>query len=94
MRAPGEAVGLLGLEGAMDELAEAIGMDPIELRRLNEPEQDPEKQVPFSSRRLIAAMDEGCAAVWLGEAATAGPKAGGVSGWWAWAWLLLPAPTC
>ncbi len=59
MRAPGEAVGLLGLEGAMDELADRMGLDPIELRRINEPEMDPEKGVPFSSRRLMDAMDIG-----------------------------------
>lgn len=59
MRAPGEAVGLLGLEGAMDELAAKLEMDPIELRRINEPVQDPEKGVPFSSRNLIQALDDG-----------------------------------
>ena len=59
MRAPGEAVGLIGLEGAMDELAVKLNMDPIELRRVNEPEQDPEKEIPFSSRNLIRALDEG-----------------------------------
>lgn len=59
MRAPGEAVGLLGLECAMDELAHALQMDPIALRRLNEPERDPEKDVPFSSRSLMQALDEG-----------------------------------
>jgi xanthine dehydrogenase YagR molybdenum-binding subunit len=59
MRAPGEAVGLLALEGAIDELAEALGMDPIELRRINEPERDPEKDIDFSSRSLIQALDEG-----------------------------------
>ena len=59
MRAPGEAVGLLGLEGAIDELAEKLGMDPIELRRVNEPERDPEKDVAFSSRSLMPALDEG-----------------------------------
>ena len=59
MRAPGEAVGLIGLEGAFDELAEKIGIDPIELRRRNEPPQDPEKHVPFSSRHLIEALDTG-----------------------------------
>ncbi|MDP9097129.1 MAG: xanthine dehydrogenase family protein molybdopterin-binding subunit [Pseudomonadota bacterium] len=59
MRAPGEAVGLIGLEGAMDELAEKLGMDPIELRRMNEPTEDPEKKIPFSSRSLVRALDEG-----------------------------------
>ena len=59
MRAPGEAVGLLGLEGAMDELAVKLDMDPIELRRINEPAEDPEKAIPFSSRSLMQALDEG-----------------------------------
>ena len=59
MRAPGEAVGMLVLESAMDELAEQIGIDPIELRIRNEPAQDPEKKVPFSSRHLVACMQEG-----------------------------------
>ena len=36
MRAPGEAVGLLALEGAMDELAEKLDMDPVELRIRND----------------------------------------------------------
>ena len=59
MRAPGEAVGMLALEGAMDELAETLGLDPIELRCRNEPEQDPEKNVPFSSRSLTECMNRG-----------------------------------
>lgn len=59
MRAPGEAVGLLGLEGAIDELAVKLDIDPIELRRRNEPVQDPEKGIPFSSRSLMQAFDDG-----------------------------------
>ena len=59
MRAPGEASGMLALECAMDELAEAAGVDPIELRRLNEPACDPDKQVPFSTRQLLRCLDEG-----------------------------------
>ncbi len=59
MRAPGEAVGMIALECALDELAEKLGMDPIELRRINDPEKDPEKDVPFSSRMLTRALDEG-----------------------------------
>src|ERR1700748_1632177 len=54
MRAPGEATGLLALESAMDELAYQIGIDPIELRIRNEPTEDPEKHIPYSSRHLIA----------------------------------------
>src|SRR5882757_5004015 len=59
MRAPGEAVGLLALECAMDELAEKLNLDPIELRVRNEPSEDPEKHIPYSSRHLIACMQEG-----------------------------------
>ncbi|MEG8014211.1 xanthine dehydrogenase family protein molybdopterin-binding subunit [Sphingomonas sp. 22R3R2A-7] len=61
MRAPGEAVGMLALEGAMDELAEKLGIDPIELRKRNDPRIDPEKDVPYSSRNLTRALDEGAA---------------------------------
>jgi xanthine dehydrogenase YagR molybdenum-binding subunit len=59
MRAPGEAVGLMALECAMDELAEKLNLDPIELRTRNEPSEDPEKHIPYSSRHLIACMQEG-----------------------------------
>jgi xanthine dehydrogenase YagR molybdenum-binding subunit len=59
MRAPGEAVGLLALECAMDELAEKLELDPIELRVRNEPTEDPERHIPYSSRHLIACFQEG-----------------------------------
>jgi xanthine dehydrogenase YagR molybdenum-binding subunit len=59
MRAPGEAPGLLVFESAMDELATALNIDPVELRLRNEPELDPELQTPFSTRRLSACLHEG-----------------------------------
>lgn len=59
MRAPGESVGLMALECAMDELAEKLNLDPIELRIRNEPAEDPEKHIPYSSRHLVACMQEG-----------------------------------
>ncbi|HEY2358047.1 MAG TPA: xanthine dehydrogenase family protein molybdopterin-binding subunit [Phenylobacterium sp.] len=59
MRAPGEASGTLGLEVAMDELAVKLGMDPVELRILNEPEVDPETGKPFSIRQLVRCLREG-----------------------------------
>ncbi|TIP85033.1 MAG: xanthine dehydrogenase family protein molybdopterin-binding subunit [Mesorhizobium sp.] len=59
MRSPGEAPGMLAFECAMDELAERLGLDPIELRIRNEPAQDPERGVPFSTRNLVACMEEG-----------------------------------
>jgi xanthine dehydrogenase YagR molybdenum-binding subunit len=58
-RAPGEAVGMLALEQAIDELAEKLKLDPIELRIRNEPAEDPEMQVPFSSRQLVTCLREG-----------------------------------
>ena len=59
MRAPGEAVGMIAVECAMDELASQLNIDPIELRRRNEPEQDPSQDIPFSTRQLIACMEQG-----------------------------------
>ncbi len=61
MRAPGEAVGMLALECAMDELAEKLGLDPIELRKRNLPERDPMEGLPFSSRSIAECMDIGAA---------------------------------
>jgi xanthine dehydrogenase YagR molybdenum-binding subunit len=58
-RAPGESVGMLALEQAMDELAETLKLDPIELRLRNEPPMDPELNVPYSSRQLVACLREG-----------------------------------
>ncbi|MBO0791981.1 MAG: xanthine dehydrogenase family protein molybdopterin-binding subunit, partial [Ktedonobacteraceae bacterium] len=59
MRAPGECPGMFALESAMDEMAIACGLDPIELRIRNEPKIDPETGHPFSSRGLIACLQEG-----------------------------------
>ena len=59
MRAPGEAVGMLALECAMDELAEQCQLDPVELRLRNEPSEDPEKHIPYSSRHLVECMKTG-----------------------------------
>ena len=59
MRAPGESVGTFGLECAVDELAHAMGIDPIELRIRNEPEKDPTTGLPFSSRLIVEAWRKG-----------------------------------
>jgi xanthine dehydrogenase YagR molybdenum-binding subunit len=59
MRAPGETPGMYAVESAMDELAIACGIDPIELRALNDPEVDPETGNRFSSRNLVACLREG-----------------------------------
>jgi xanthine dehydrogenase YagR molybdenum-binding subunit len=52
MRAPGEATGSFGLEVALDELAEKLNMDPIQLRLLNYAENDPRQGRPWSSKHL------------------------------------------
>lgn len=59
MRAPGEAIGMLAFEQAMDELAYATGLDPIELRIRNEPQTHPETGKPFSTRKLVECYREG-----------------------------------
>ncbi len=59
VRAPGEAVGMLALENAMDEMAETLGIDPIEFRKRNEPEVSPQDDTPFSTRKLIPCIDDG-----------------------------------
>jgi xanthine dehydrogenase YagR molybdenum-binding subunit len=59
MRAPGECPGMYALESAMDELAAAAGLDPVELRIRNEPDAEPESGLPFSSRNLVACLREG-----------------------------------
>ncbi|WP_066042016.1 xanthine dehydrogenase family protein molybdopterin-binding subunit [Herbiconiux solani] len=59
MRAPGECPGMYALESAMDELAEATGIDPVELRILNEPSVDPESGLEFSSRHLVECLRRG-----------------------------------
>jgi xanthine dehydrogenase YagR molybdenum-binding subunit len=52
MRGPGEATGSFALESAMDELAYALNLDPIEFRLRNYAETDPERNRPFSSKFL------------------------------------------
>jgi len=59
MRAPGDAIGLLALECAMDELADALGVDPVDLRLRNDTEIDPERHIPFASRHLAEALRQG-----------------------------------
>ncbi|MEV7614236.1 xanthine dehydrogenase family protein molybdopterin-binding subunit [Streptomyces sp. NPDC089799] len=61
MRAPGEAPGMYALESAMDELAEALGLDPVELRVRNEPALEPDSDRPFSSRHLVECLHDGAA---------------------------------
>ncbi len=59
MRAPHEGPGMFALETAMDELAYAIGVDPVELRLANDTQVDPANGKPFSSRKLRECLVEG-----------------------------------
>jgi len=60
MRAPGEAPGLMTLEIAMDEMAEKLGIDPIEFRAINDTQEDPEKPGrKFSQRQLVECLRTG-----------------------------------
>jgi xanthine dehydrogenase YagR molybdenum-binding subunit len=59
MRTPGSTIGLFALESAVDELAVALGLDPVELRIRNEPESNPIGGMPFSSRHAVQAWRAG-----------------------------------
>ena len=60
MRAPGDAPGSMAIEIAMDEMAEKLGMDPVQFRILNDTQVDPEHPSrPFSQRQFIACLKLG-----------------------------------
>ncbi|WP_043341309.1 xanthine dehydrogenase family protein molybdopterin-binding subunit [Belnapia moabensis] len=59
MRAPGEASGSIALEGAIDEMAAACGMDPLEFRLRNYAEVEPTSGKPFSSKALRECYAQG-----------------------------------
>ena len=75
MRAPGEAVGTFAIESAIDELAHALNMDPVELRMKNEPEKDPSSGLPFSVREVEKAYRDGAERFgWSQRSATPGGR--------------------
>ncbi len=60
MRAPGEAPGMMALEIAMDEMAEKLGLDPVEFRIRNDTQVDPEQpKRRFSQRQLTECLRTG-----------------------------------
>ncbi|MGB8755818.1 MAG: xanthine dehydrogenase family protein molybdopterin-binding subunit [Pseudolabrys sp.] len=61
LRAPMEAQGHFALECAMDELAYATGIDPVELRLRNDTDSDPYSGRPFSTRDLRECLTKGAA---------------------------------
>ena len=85
MRAPGEASGSIALESAVDEMAEACGMDPLAFRLKNYAEVEPISGKPFSSKNLRECYEQGAAAFgWSKRAAaprTMRDEAGLLVGW-------------
>jgi xanthine dehydrogenase YagR molybdenum-binding subunit len=81
MRAPGECPGSFAAEVAMDELAVACGLDPVELRIRNEPDGDPESGKPFSSRHLVECLRRGAERFGWSRRDPA-PRVRLVDGWW------------
>ena len=59
MRGPGAVPGLFAIESAMDELALALDMDPVQLRLVNEPLIDESAGVPFSTRHMKECLTQG-----------------------------------
>ncbi len=59
MRAPGEATGSIALESAIDEMAEACGMDPLAFRLRNYADAEPISGKPFSSKALRECYRQG-----------------------------------
>ena len=59
MRGPGAVPGLYATESAMNELADQLKIDPVQLRVLNEPKIDESLGVPFSSRHLLECLQLG-----------------------------------
>jgi xanthine dehydrogenase YagR molybdenum-binding subunit len=62
MRAPGAATGLYALECAMDELAVALKLDPVELRMRNYSDRDQNADIPYTSKELRECYRRGAAA--------------------------------
>ena len=72
-RAPGEAVGTFAVEVALDELAEKLKMDPIQLRITNHADINPQDQHPWSSKYLKECYQKGAEAVgWSNRSVTPG----------------------
>jgi xanthine dehydrogenase YagR molybdenum-binding subunit len=84
MRAPGEAPGSFALGCALDEVAYACGLDPLDVLRRNHAETDPSSGHPFSSKHLLACYDRGAQAFGWG-ARTHAPRSmrdgGELIGW-------------
>jgi len=84
MRGPGAVPGLFALESAINELAEKLKMDPVELRLKNDAERDEGKNLPFSSRHLKECYQTGAEKIgWKNRIPAVGSmkRNGKVIGW-------------
>lgn len=73
MRAPGESVGTYALEVAMDELAEKLNIDPVELRVINHSDMEEQKKKQFSEKNLKECYTRGAEAIgWTNRKAQPG----------------------
>jgi xanthine dehydrogenase YagR molybdenum-binding subunit len=78
MRAPNEMQTFFALESAIDELANQLDMDPVELRRVNDTQRHPLEDVPFSSRALMQCYDAVSDSFgWANRATTPGERTDG-----------------
>jgi xanthine dehydrogenase YagR molybdenum-binding subunit len=97
MRGPGAVPGLYAMESAMNELADELKMDPLQLRILNDAPTDEDKKIPFSSRHYRECLEVG-AKKFGWEKRTAGvasmKRDGKIQGWGvagaSWIALCLP----
>jgi xanthine dehydrogenase YagR molybdenum-binding subunit len=97
MRGPGAVPGLFALEGAMNELADELNIDPLQLRLLNDAEKDESNNQPFSSRHLRECYETGAKKYgWEKRTAAIGSmrRDGKILGWGlagaSWVALRLP----
>jgi xanthine dehydrogenase YagR molybdenum-binding subunit len=93
MRAPGECSGTFALECAMDELAVALGIDPVQLRLRNHADADPASGRPWSGKRLRACYEHGADAFgWAArDPAPGSMREGGDLVGWGMATAVYPA---
>jgi xanthine dehydrogenase YagR molybdenum-binding subunit len=97
MRGPGAVPGLYALEAAMNELADELKIDPLQLRLMNDAEKDESNNQPFSSRHLRECYETGAKKFgWASRTAGIGSmrRDGKILGWGlagaSWVALRLP----
>ncbi|WP_144097796.1 xanthine dehydrogenase family protein molybdopterin-binding subunit [Croceicoccus sediminis] len=78
VRAPGDAVGSIAVEIAMDEMAEKLGLDPIEFRVINDSQVDPSKpEKTFTNRHLVRCLRDGAERFGWGDRMAPGTRRDG-----------------